>query len=56
MRQQEIRPHTHEGPRTDQTEENEWIMTCETCGVQFIAGLEEMTKDEVVSLMRLLNS
>ena len=55
MRQQEIRPHQHDGPRTGQTASNEWVMTCERCGVQFVAGLEDMPASDVKEMMEILN-
>lgn len=49
-----VRPHTHEGPRTGQTSDDQWIMTCETCGVTFVAAMEDMSTEDVKDMMNLL--
>ncbi|AXH49389.1 hypothetical protein SEA_CROSBY_1 [Streptomyces phage Crosby] len=47
-------PHTHDGPRTGQTNDDEWIMTCETCGVNFVEGMEDMEQQQVIEMMDIL--
>ncbi|WIC89152.1 hypothetical protein SEA_BOGOTA_1 [Streptomyces phage Bogota] len=49
-----IEQHTHEGPRTGQTSTDEWVMTCGTCGVNFVEGMEDMTHQEVIEMMTIL--
>jgi hypothetical protein len=48
------REHPHKGPRTGQTEDDRWIMSCETCGVAFVEGMEDMSKQDVKDMMELL--
>ena len=50
----QYREHTHEGPRTGQTDDDKWIMTCQTCGVSFVEGLEDMEKETEEEMMELL--
>ncbi len=47
-------PHVHEGPRTDQTPDDHYVMTCETCGVKYVDGMQEMAADSVQAMMELL--
>jgi hypothetical protein len=49
-----VRPHQHEGPRTGQTSDDQWIMTCLECGVNFLHGMEDMSKTEVIEMMDLM--
>ncbi|UTN93004.1 hypothetical protein SEA_MARKY_1 [Streptomyces phage Marky] len=55
MEQREIRQHQHDGPRTGQTEDEQWILTCQTCGIPFMEGMEDMTALEVKDMMEILN-
>lgn len=50
----EVRPHLHNGPRTGQTPDDAWVMTCSVCGVEFVEGMEELDAASVREMMEIL--